>query len=127
MGNIQTNVNYRVGIAATATSNRVKAGATFYGILDMSGGMLECVVGFTNQDYSTFTTQNGDGNLDLLGFSNVTGWSENIIGARGASWRRDQNSRQISSRGFNHHWQPNRGTNDEGEWTDFGGRGVRSY
>lgn len=127
MANIQTNMNYRVGIAATATSNRVKAGATYYGILDMTGGIFECVVGYSNQDYSTFTTLNGDGNLDSLGFSNVVGWSENIIGARGASWRRDQNSRAISSRGFNHHWQPTRGTNDEADWADFGGRGVRSY
>lgn len=127
MANIGTNMNYRVGIAATPTSNRVKAGATYYGVLDMSGSMLECVVGYLNQDYSAFTTLNGDGNLNLLGFSDVIGWSEDIIGARGASWRRGQQCEAISERGFNHHWQPNRGTNNEPDWIDFGGRGVRSY
>ena len=127
MANIQTNMNYRVGIAATATSNRVKSGATYYGIMDMTGGMYECVIGFNNTDYSTFSTTNGDGNITTLGFSDVVGWSEEIIGARGASWRREQNSRPISARGWNHHWQPTRGTNNEPDWADFGGRGVRSY
>jgi formylglycine-generating enzyme required for sulfatase activity len=127
MANIQTNMNYRVGISATATSNRVKAGATYYGILDMTGGMLECVVGFHNTDYSTFSTTNGDGNITSLGFSDVVGWNEVIIGARGASWRREQNSRPISARGWNQHWQPTRDTYNEPDWADFGGRGVRSF
>lgn len=127
MANLNTNMNYRVGIAATPSSNRLKAGATYYGILDMSGGMNECVVGYSNQDYSTFTTQNGDGNLDLLGFSNVTGWSENIIGARGGNWRESRGSESISERGFNYHWQPSRGTYNDADWIMYGGRGVRSY
>lgn len=127
MANINTYMNYRVGIAATTTSNRIKAGSTYYGILDMSGGMFECVVGFNDQDYSSFTTQNGDGNVDLLGFSNVTGWSENIIGARGASWIRSDGSEAISERGFQYYYTPNRGTYNEPDRAAFGGRGIRSY
>lgn len=128
MANIQTNMNYRVGIAATPTSNRSKSGATYYGILDMSGGMFESVVGVSGQDYSTFTTLNGDGNLNLLGFSDVTGWSEDIIGARGCSWREAfYGIRAISFRGANVYWMPARGTNHDENWAQYGGRGVRSY
>ena len=68
---------WRVGIAATATSDRVHAGATYYGILDMTGNVFERAVGGYNYDYSAFTTTNGDGNIDSDAFANVTGWPIN--------------------------------------------------
>lgn len=125
MANIATNISYRVGIAATATSNRVNAGATYYGILDMAGSQHERVVGFHNSNYSTFTTANGDGNLTTNAFSDVVGWSESIIGARGSSWRRGD-GQTVSSRSFIV-WGVPSGTNSEADWADFGGRGVRSF
>lgn len=130
MGNVATNFNYRVGIAATATSNRVNAGASYYGILDMTGGMGERVIGFNGQNYSTFTSTNhGDGNLNNDAFSNVIGWSENIIGSRGFSWYNSgllEGGFSISGRGWNHHGQPNGGNDNGDNWASFGGRGVRS-
>lgn len=128
MANIQTNVNYRVGIAATPTSNRSKAGATYYGILDMTGGMGERVVGFNNTDYSAFNNaSHGDGNLTTQAFSNVTGWSEEIIGSRGFSWRNTWGGFSISNRAWNYHGRPSSGNDNGDNWIDFGGRGVRSY
>ena len=125
MANVGTGVNYRVGIAATATSNRLNAGATYYGIMEMTGGQYERTVGRHDNDCSIFTGLHGDGNLTSDAFSNVTGWGEQIIGARGASWRRWEGA-NISSRAFSI-WGVPGGTQHE-EWgADFGGRGVRSY
>lgn len=122
MGNIQSNNNYRVGIAATATSNRVNAGATYYGIMEMTGGMHERVVGRHGVDYSGFTSDNGDGILDANGFS---GWNESIMGGRGGSWREYTGS-QISNRYFIVGGIA--GGNDNGDyWGHHGGRGVRSF
>jgi formylglycine-generating enzyme required for sulfatase activity len=127
MGNIQTYVNYRVGIAATATSTRVNAGATYYGILDMSGGMGERVVGYNGADYSTFrATNHGDGNITSESFSDVTGWTELMIGVRGSSWYWEQGGYSISNRAGNHHTRPNTGTDNNEYWISFGGRGVRT-
>jgi formylglycine-generating enzyme required for sulfatase activity len=127
MGNIQTNVNYRVGIAATATSSRVNAGATYYGILDMSGGMGERVVGFNGADYSIFRSDiHGDGNITSESFYDVTGWTEPMIGVRGSSWNWEQGGYSISNRAGNLHTRPNTGTNNNEYWISFGGRGVRT-
>jgi formylglycine-generating enzyme required for sulfatase activity len=65
----------RSGSPATATSNRVQAGATYYGIMEMGGNVYEqCVGGGNGYDYSSFTTINGDGSLTNLGLADVTGW-----------------------------------------------------
>jgi formylglycine-generating enzyme required for sulfatase activity len=67
----------RVGIFAKAASNRVQAGATYYGILDMAGNVWEQCIGGSGYDYSGFTTANGDGALTTKGYANVTGWPSN--------------------------------------------------
>jgi hypothetical protein len=122
MNNVQSNNNFRVGIAATATSNRVNAGATYYGIMEMTGGMHERVVGRYNFDYSGFTTANGDGILDANANSN---WNESILGGRGGSWREYTGS-QTSNRYFIVGGIA--GGNDNGDnWGHHGGRGVRSF
>lgn len=127
MGNVISNINYRVGIAATATSTRVNAGATYYGILDMTGGMGERVVGFHGEDWSAFSSANhGDGNLTSEAFFNVTGWTENMLGSRGFSWNNQWEGFSISNRGWNRHGRPNTGNDNNADWPSFGGRGVRT-
>jgi formylglycine-generating enzyme required for sulfatase activity len=116
---IQTGTSYRAGIFATATSDRDHSGATYYGILDMSGGMFERAIGGWSHDFSSFTTANGDGNISDTGRHNQAGWSFNQYSARGASCNNPQ-GRFISSRD----WGAN-GTQDQGY--AMGGRGVRSY
>ena len=64
----------RVGVSATPTSDRLHAGATYYGIMDMTSNVFERAIGGYNFDYSGFTAVNGDGNLDSYGFANVMGW-----------------------------------------------------
>jgi len=126
--NIGSNMFFRVGVAATGNSDRVHAGATYYGILDMTGNAYERCIGNRNYDYSAFTTLNGDGNIDANGFANVTGWPLNTtdLGAyeayyirRGASANRGEGS-HVSNRQLL-------------DWSDgnrdiaLGGRGVRSF
>jgi len=126
LSNIQTNWVWRVGIAATSSSDRVHAGATYYGILDMTGNMYErCVGGL--YDYSNFTTTNGDGNITSEAFANVVGWpmasdlgtTESYYIKRGASTNRWE-SAQLSNRQL-YNW------GDTNKNIALGGRGVRSF
>ena len=63
----------RTGFAATATSSRTDAGATFFGVMDMHNlneYMLGVETNLTKWD-------NGDGNLTILGDANVAAWKLN--------------------------------------------------
>lgn len=115
--NCWTGVARRVGSEATASSDRVHAGATYYGILNMTGGTIERCVGGLGVDYSTFTNANGDGNLTSLGFTNDSIWNSMYFSNRGASFSRSEAS------GLSERWWFN-----DGSWGNAaGGRGVRSY
>jgi formylglycine-generating enzyme required for sulfatase activity len=73
--NWEDNGPIRSGFAATSTSNRSQAGATYYGIMEMAGNVWEqCVGGGAGYDYTNFTTANGDGNLTSTGLADVVGW-----------------------------------------------------
>ena len=117
--NIQIGISYRAGIFATATSDRDHSGATYYGILDMTGGMFERAIGGWNYDYSSFTSANGDGNITDTARHNQVGWNYNQYSARGAS-----TNNNIASQVSNREWATN-GATDPGY--AVGGRGVRSY
>lgn len=125
--NVGQGMVWRVGVAATPTSDRLHAGATYYGILDMTGNVYERAVGGYNFDYSSFSTVNGDGNLDSEGFANVIGWPidknnrdtyESYYMKKGGSTRRDQ-MMQVSNRQILNWGDGNR-------YNVSGGRGVRS-
>ena len=81
----------RVGIFAGNNGNtgRVTAGATYYGIMEMSGNLLEHFITVGNPPGRTFTGKHGDGLLDNSGNANVTGWpgsSSYGAGFRGGYW-----------------------------------------
>ncbi len=125
--NIGMGMVWRVGIAATAKSDRVHAGATYYGILDMTGNVFERAVGGHNYDYSSFITENGDGNLDSDSFANVTGWPidrinrdtyESYYMRKGGSTQHGINY-NVSNRQYLNWGDGNRDN-------ALGGRGVRS-
>jgi formylglycine-generating enzyme required for sulfatase activity len=69
-------VPMRCGYAATNSTDRSRAGAAYYGVMDMSGNVHEPYVSFyANPSYSDeFNGNTGDGELDADGFQNVTGW-----------------------------------------------------
>lgn len=78
----------RCGFAANNQSDRNKAGAAYYGIMEMSGNLWEqCVRAYDSG--TNFTGECGDGNLDANGNSNENGWSNkngDLLIFRGGSW-----------------------------------------
>ena len=114
----------RSGFSAGAATNRVQAGSSFYGVMDMSGNVFEQCVGGYNFNYSSFNGLNGDGTITANGFFNTANWPINGGGqsggiARGGSFNSGINDLKISDRSimtnnFNQSKQP-----------FVGGRGVR--
>lgn len=81
----------RVGIFAGNGSNtgRVTAGATYYGIMEMSGNLLEHFVTVGNPAGRAFTGMHGNGALNASGNADVTNWpgiSSLGAGFRGGYW-----------------------------------------
>jgi len=119
--NIYTNQLFRVGLEATSTSDRPHAGASYYGILNLTGSTSERCVGGLNYDYSNFTTANGDGNISKLGTANVIGWPiiAESYSTRGGSAKDRGESIYVSDRRF--------ASLIDDYYYIQGGRGVRSY
>jgi formylglycine-generating enzyme required for sulfatase activity len=115
--NYQTGRMYRAGSAASSITDRVHAGATYYGILDMSGSTYERCVGGWGYDYSTYTTANGDGNINSDGTCGMSIWNNMQYWNRGGS-AQNGNAIQVSSRTYG---------NDASYGQIQSGRGVRSY
>lgn len=93
----------RSGWAATATSNRMTSGASYYGVMDLSGNLWEPVVTVANAAGRSFTGKLGDGSISgLTGRANVNNWpgTQNITtAANGAGEILQLNTAGISKRG----------------------------
>jgi formylglycine-generating enzyme required for sulfatase activity len=80
---------YRVGMYATVTSDRTASGATYWGIMEMSGSLLERPVTVGNAG-RTFTGTLGDGKLEAVnGNANADFWpisNGTGAGVRGGDW-----------------------------------------
>lgn len=127
-------VPFRSGYAATSTSTRSQAAATYYGILDIAGNVAEQVVGGgSGYDFSNFTTANGDGALGTNGNANVVGWPNSFgISAgnyvKGGSFDNYTLSSylQVSDRTF-YKYSSATDNYSNGFYAGTGGRGVRSH
>jgi len=114
----------RVGIFAGTSSNNGKetAGATFYGIMEMSGNLFERIVPVGDALGRTFTGLHGDGDLDGFGNANVTFWpgaNDSSTGLRGGSWNYQNYLLNVSDRIY--------ATSAGGyRYFERGGRGIRS-
>ena len=122
----------RSGFAANASSNRSQSGASYYGIMELSGNLYEQCVGGTGYNYSNFTTTNGNGALSNTGLADVTGWPKSGGLSSGTIFRGGAFSTllaavrycQISDRSF-YLGQADNGNAVRNK--EVGGRGVRSY
>ena len=123
----------RSGFAATSLSNRVQAGASYYGIMELAGNVFEqCVGGGSGYNYATFTTANGDGALTNIGLANIVGWptgggaSSGTIYKGGGFYNNtgQQAYFQVSDRSFYLGQTSNSNTSRD---RATGGRGVRSF
>lgn len=64
----------RVGIFATASSTRVIAGATYYGIMEITGNVWEDAVSLGAVAGRSYTGLHGNGSLNISGHADVDFW-----------------------------------------------------
>jgi len=114
----------RCGIFALPTNTtREQSGATYYGIMEMSGNIWEHCIGVNTHTDVTGTIDfqgiNGDGYLDATGLWNEPNWATAGVGSalRGGAWNDPTSYLRIGSRLY-YTWSGNRGYNT-------GGRGIR--
>ncbi len=126
----------RGGIFANSQSNRASAGASYYGVMELSGNLKERAVTIGNANGLLFTGVHGDGFLTSApgyeGNADVTGWpgmdavaERGVTGAagagfRGGSWADNGARLQASDR-------QDAALNDATAQSAFGGRGARTY
>lgn len=81
----------RVGALATSTSNRAKAGASFWGIMDLGGNLSEQLVSLGSAAGRSFVPVHGNGSLSRLGNATISSWpgfsAGEITGASGTGLR----------------------------------------
>jgi formylglycine-generating enzyme required for sulfatase activity len=124
----------RVGIFAgnPLNSSRISSGASYYGIMELSGNLLElCVsLGMSSGSLSlgigrNFTGLHGNGSLTTSGTADVPNWPANITSAgsgiifRGGHWNNFATFMRVSDRNQAY------GTNP-GNFSNAGYRAVRS-
>lgn len=116
---------FRVGIFAGNSSNtgRVSAGASYYGIMELSGSLFERMVTIANADGRSFSGTHGNGGLDTDGSANASTWPAPTTGNgscnRGGALLFSSTFMRVSHRDSSP-------TSDTDRWFGYGGRGVRS-
>ena len=91
----------RVGNFARSGSTRESSGASYYGIMELSGNLWERPVTAGNTTGRSFTGLLGDGTLDASGNSNVTNWPGiDAVGSgfRGGDWSDSSDYERVSDR-----------------------------
>jgi formylglycine-generating enzyme required for sulfatase activity len=115
----------RNGIFATGSSGRESSGATFYGIMEMSGNLWELMVTAGTGGLTITPSANGDGLLGTDGNANVALWPNpqgtTGIAARGGSWFETTNSSVFTRFAYRHNVAVGTGRSYV-----YGIRGVRS-
>ncbi len=118
----------RVGIFADEHTNRVEAGASYFGVMDLSGQVIEQVVYPIRNAPRAYTGLHGDGYLDDNGDANVPFWFDTDgtfdnrgAGRRGGSHNFNTPLTRVSRRDGNNDWLTNAARN-----RNTGFRAVRS-
>jgi len=114
----------RVGIFAANGSNsgRVTAGASYYGIMELGGNLLERPVTIGNVEGRAFTGLHGNGALAADGNPDATAWpapgTASGAGFRGGGWSNGASDLQVSDRN-------NAANTNSVRFLNCGGRGAR--
>jgi formylglycine-generating enzyme required for sulfatase activity len=77
---------FRCGIFAASanTPNREETGGSFYGIMELSGNVVETVIHVGNIEGRSYTGLHGNGIINSLGHSSVSNWPVNGFGVANA-------------------------------------------
>ncbi len=86
----------RVGIFAVSNSTRGSSGASYFGVMELSGNVSERAVSVGQASSRSFTGTHGDGTLTVEGDADVAGWPS-WLGFRGGGYT---GGRIISDRTF---------------------------
>lgn len=111
----------RVGIFAGngGNSGRVTSGASYYGIMELSGSLFEHPVNIGQAEGRAYTGAHGNGTLTANGDPNATSWpTSQGFGLRGGAYSQNASSARVSIRDDAMNNYPGRGS-------IAGGRGVR--
>jgi len=98
----------RVGSFATASTSRIQAGASYWGIMELSGNLSERPITVGNSAGRAYTGLHGNGELSSNGRANVAGWptlngagevnSATGSGIRGGNYGTATNQMPVSAR-----------------------------
>jgi len=94
---------FRVGIFAANSGNlnRITSGSSYWGVLELSGNLMERCISAGHPVGLLFTGKNGNGSITSNGEADVENWpSANAAGAgfRGGSWYIDASELRVSDR-----------------------------
>ena len=93
----------RVGAFAADGESREGSGASYYGVMELSGNLWERTVTVGNVEGRRFAGSHGDGLLDTAGDANVATWpaaDEVGAGFRGGAWYNEAAHLRVSDREF---------------------------
>jgi formylglycine-generating enzyme required for sulfatase activity len=104
---------FRVGIfsANSENLNRITSGSSFWGIMELSGNLMERCISAGHYIGLLFTGKNGNGSLSAGGDADVENWpSTDAAGAgfRGGSWNVNAHELRVSDRSKNNFVTQNR-------------------
>ena len=112
----------RGGALSTLSSTREGAGATYYGIMEMSGNVYERPVTVGNATGRGFTGTHGNGVVTANGDADASTWPGSTAegaGFRGGEWNHTAADARVSDRG-------NAAYTLNDRYLHIGGRGVRT-
>jgi formylglycine-generating enzyme required for sulfatase activity len=122
----------RVGFAATSTTNRAEAGCSYYGVLDLTGNVMEPYISIYNDVTitNTFNGSPGDGELSSDGYHNVATWPVHTGDAdfgtalvKGGSWAQAAGYNHVSRRDEEEYYDNDNYVSNRQAY--IGGRGGR--
>ena len=91
----------RVGGLTSASDTREQAGASYYGVMEMSGNLFERAVTLGNSTGRAFTGSHGNGVLTSGGDADVANWpgtDSEGSGFRGGPWSGNEDHLRVSNR-----------------------------
>jgi len=97
----------RVGMFADAGTNRQAAGASYWGLMEMSGNLWEPVVTVGHSQGRAYTGVHGNGSLSGAGLANCNLWPNQVnsevslpdgMGLRGSAWDGGGSTAAVSNR-----------------------------